>query len=258
MFKLDSPLMNFLNKIADIMILNMLFIFFCMPIITIGASFSAAYYIGFKMVRDQESYIIRGFWKAFRENFKQATIMWLIVLAAIIILFFDYRIILYSGLAFPKWMLMCMITVTIVLLMGAVYMFALQAHFMNTVKNTIKNSFLMALSHLPTTFLLIATYAIPIVIFYFIPRIMPALFLLGFGCVLYLKAILLLKVFRKYEEAFEQVEQGAEDSDEGIFAQSEPIENEEDSIIDERNHPSKVFQDGRFIEVAEKSAEKEQ
>ena len=52
MFKLDSPLMNFLSKIADIMILNVLFLIFSIPFFTIGAAFSAAYYMGFKMVKD--------------------------------------------------------------------------------------------------------------------------------------------------------------------------------------------------------------
>ena len=51
MFKLDSPLMNFLNKVDDIMILNLMFIVFSIPFFTIGAAFSAAYYMGFKMVK---------------------------------------------------------------------------------------------------------------------------------------------------------------------------------------------------------------
>lgn len=52
MFKLDSPFMNFLNKVADIMILNILFIVFSIPIVTMGASFTAAYYMGFKMIKN--------------------------------------------------------------------------------------------------------------------------------------------------------------------------------------------------------------
>ncbi len=55
--------MNFLSKIADIMILNVLFLIFSIPFFTIGAAFSAAYYMGFKMVKNEETYIVRGFWK---------------------------------------------------------------------------------------------------------------------------------------------------------------------------------------------------
>ena len=52
------------------MILNLMFIVFSIPFFTIGAAFSAAYYMGFKMVKNEETYIVKGFWKAFKENFK--------------------------------------------------------------------------------------------------------------------------------------------------------------------------------------------
>ena len=69
MFKLDSPFMNFLNKLCDIMILNIMVLIFSIPIFTIGASVTAGYYISFKMVKNEESYICKGFLKAlFRQN----------------------------------------------------------------------------------------------------------------------------------------------------------------------------------------------
>ena len=229
MFKLDSPLMNFLNKVADIMILNILFIVFSIPIVTMGASFTAAYYMGFKMVKNEESYITKGFWKAFKENFKQSTIIWIIVLLIVAILFADYRIVLYSGISFGKWLAIAMVTVTVVVLMGVVYVFPLQARFTNTVKNTIKNSFLMSLSHLPTTIVLIAVYAIPVIILYFIPQSLPALVLLACGGIIYLKSFFLLKVFKKYEtdliDKDDELAQG-EEPDSGLFAESEKMEKE--------------------------------
>lgn len=227
MFKLDSPLMNFLNKVADIMILNAMFLLCSIPVITIGASFSAAYYMGYKMVKNEESYIARGFFKAFKENFRQATAIWVIVLIVIGILVADYRIILYSGIEFAQWIRVSTVTVTLVIAMCVVFVFALQARYTNTVKNTIKNSFLMALSHLPTAFLLIAVYAVPVVIFYFIPQILPALVLLSMGAVLYFKSFLLLRVFTKYEGRLldkETEEGGNADPDGGIFAESESME----------------------------------
>ena len=61
MFKLDSPLMNFLNKLCDIMILNILVLVFSLPIFTIGAAVTAGYYMSFKMVKNEENYIVKGF-----------------------------------------------------------------------------------------------------------------------------------------------------------------------------------------------------
>ena len=201
MFKLESPFMNFLNKVADIMILGVVFMIACIPVFTAGAAFTAAYYMGFKMVKNEENYIIKGFFKAFKENFKQATAIWLLVLLLAAVMAVDYRIILYSGIAFASWMRIATLTVTVIVLLGIVFVFPMQARFENTVKNTIKNAFLMALSHLPSAFLLIIIYAVPYLILYFVPQLLPAVFLLGFGCIFYFKSFVLLRVFKKYEPA---------------------------------------------------------
>lgn len=228
MFKLDSPLMNFLNKLADIMILGIVFMIACIPVITVGASFTAAYYMGFKMVKNEETYIVKGFFKAFKENFKQATVLWIFVLVIMLVMAADYQIILYSGLAFASWIRIAMVSVTLIAALGAVFLFPLQARFQNTVKHTIKNAFLMALSHLPSAFLLILIYAVPYLILWLVPQLFPAVFLLGFGGIFYFKSFLLLRVFRRYEGAVEDdsAKNAEEDTEGGIFAESERMENE--------------------------------
>ena len=204
MFKLESPFMNFLNKVADVMILSVVFMLACVPVFTVGAALTAAYYMGFKMVKNEETYIVRGFFKAFKENFKQATAIWLMVLLLAAVMIADYRIILYSGIAFASWMRIATVSVTLIVLLGIVFVFPIQARFENTVKNTIKNAFLMALSHLPSAFLLIIIYAVPYLILYFVPQLLPAVFLLGFGCIFYFKSFVLLRVFKKYETTPEE------------------------------------------------------
>ena len=132
-------------------------------------------------------------------------------------------------------------------------MFPLQARFINPVRYTIKNSFLMALSHLPTTVLLIAVYAVPVVVFYFVPQSLPILILLAFGLIVYLKSFLLLRVFRRYEEAFaagtEAPVTDPSEADSGIFAESDRIEREGKMV--------KIFRNGKFVEVPEKSLNNE-
>ncbi len=216
MFKLDSPLMNFLNKVADIMILNIIVIIFSLPLFTMGAAFTAAYYIGYKMVKNEESYIIRGFWHSFKDNFRQSTILWIIMLAVAGIIAMDYRIVFFSGMEFSRNMRIVMIVATIVLAMGAVYIFPMQARYTNTIKNTLKNSFLMALAHLPTSFVMVVVFALPVALAYFIPQILPATVLLALGCVLYFQSFLLMKIFGKYESMLlngQEQEDGAEEND---------------------------------------------
>lgn len=73
-FNPDNPIMEFIAKIFDLILLNLLFIFSCVPIITIGASTSALSYVTLKMVRGEDPYIWQNFWKSFRQNFKQGTL----------------------------------------------------------------------------------------------------------------------------------------------------------------------------------------
>ena len=224
MFKLDSPLMNFLGKVCDIMILNVLVIVFSIPIFTAGAAITAAYSVAYKMVKNEEGHITKGFFKAFKENFKQSTAIWLIFLAVFFILFFDYRIMFYSEVELNELIQYGVIAVTVILAMGFSFVFPLQARFSNTVKNTIKNSFLMALSHLPSAILFVVSYAVPILAFYFLPQLGPVVLMLACGLLPYSKSFLFLKIFKKYEVMIANNEQEEEPSGEGIFAVSDAME----------------------------------
>ena len=77
---LDGPVMKFLSKVADMMILNLLVLFCSLPIITMGASLTAMHYLALRVVRNEEYYISKDFFKSFKMNFKQATLMWLFML----------------------------------------------------------------------------------------------------------------------------------------------------------------------------------
>ena len=81
LFSPENPFMQFLSKVCDMLILNVVFIFSCVPLFTIGASLSALNTIALKLVRREEPYIVKGFFKAFAANFKQSTIVWLLSVA---------------------------------------------------------------------------------------------------------------------------------------------------------------------------------
>ncbi len=79
---LDSPVIVFLTTVADFMILNILFILCCAPVITIGPAVSALYTITMREARHEGGYIFKPFFKAFKNNFKQAfllSILYLII-----------------------------------------------------------------------------------------------------------------------------------------------------------------------------------
>ena len=99
-FDLDSPLMNVLNKMADLMWLNILTLICCIPVITAGAALTSMHYVALKIVRNEESYITRSFFKSFKTNFRQATLIWLLLMLVAAILGGDYYIITKSGMQF--------------------------------------------------------------------------------------------------------------------------------------------------------------
>ena len=89
-FEWNGPFYRFLAKIVDLLLLNALFLISCLPIVTIGSALTAMYSITIKMARNEDVSIIRGYVAALQKNFKQSTIIWLILLAVGIVLYMDY------------------------------------------------------------------------------------------------------------------------------------------------------------------------
>ena len=197
-FNLDSPLMTFLSKMADLMILNLLTLICCIPIITAGDAMTALYYMTVKMVKNEECYIVKGYFKSFKENFKQATIIWLIALLVGIILVGDFLILRNSTLSFGK-VIMVLITVVAV-----IYIFPVLSRFENTVKNTIRNSFLMSILNLPKTILLVIINLVPAVVLLVTLQAMPIVILFGFSVPAYVASMLFVKIFKRFEPEEEE------------------------------------------------------
>ena len=163
-FNLDGPVFVWLNRIADIMILNIIFLVFCIPVVTIGASFTAMSYVTLKMSEGKEGYIIRSFWKSFRQNFRQSTIMWLILAAFGALLGVDFYMVQQaSG---TSWTIMQYIIFVgaLIWVILFLYAFPLQARFFNPVMTTLRNALLVAFANAPRLILMIAVCAGAVVI----------------------------------------------------------------------------------------------
>lgn len=203
-FDMDSPVMRVLNRVGDLMILNFLMIFCCIPVITAGAAFTAMHYVLLKIVRGEEGYLIKGFFKSFKANFKQATLIWLLILVVVAVYAGDSLIFNYSGLEFPKALVIAVVAVGFVLLMIAVYVFPLQARFENSVKNTLKNAMLLAFANLPRTILMMLCYVLPVVIAYFSTYALLFVFLFGISAPAYGAAFIYSGIFKKLEPEQEE------------------------------------------------------
>ena len=157
LFRMDSPLMRFLTKIADLMVLNILFCVTSIPLITIGASWTALYSVTLKMVRDEEGSVSRSYFRSFCQNFRQATLLWLGVLVVLALLVLDIRVL--NGMAGGTAPGLLRVGVEILALLGIMvlqYLFPSLARFEASLADTLKNACIMALAHLPKTALMTA------------------------------------------------------------------------------------------------------
>lgn len=157
LFRMDSPLMRFLTKIADLMVLNILFCITSIPLITIGASWTALYSVTLKMVRDEEGSVSRSYFRSFRQNFRQATLLWLGVLVVLALLVLDIRVL--NGMAGGTAPGLLRVGVEILALLGIMvlqYLLPSLARFEASLADTLKNACMMALAHLPKTALMTA------------------------------------------------------------------------------------------------------
>lgn len=79
LFNINSVLYRILAKIGNLVILNLLFLICSLPVVTIGASSTALYTVTLKMAKDRENYIVKDFLYAFKKNFRQSTIIWVLI-----------------------------------------------------------------------------------------------------------------------------------------------------------------------------------
>ena len=96
-FDPNGKMMDLLWKPVHIMFLNLLWVLFSLPIVTIGASTTALYSVFIKMRNNKEGKLLRDFWDAFKGNFRQATIIWLMILLAAFVFTTDITFFLNMG-----------------------------------------------------------------------------------------------------------------------------------------------------------------
>ena len=199
-FDLDSPLMNVLNKMADLMWLNILTLIFCIPVITAGAALTSMHYVALKIVRNEESYITRSFFKSFKTNFRQATLIWLLLMLVAAILGGDYYIITKSGMQFSQVLVVLIMAAGVLVICTSLYVFPVLAKFDNTIMGTIRNAFIMSILQLPKTVVMFVMAFFPLIIYLVSLRLIPIIFLFGFSLPAYASAMLYNKFFQKLED----------------------------------------------------------
>lgn len=203
LFRYDNKFFEALGKISNIVILNLLCIVSCLPIITIGASVTATYFIAMQIVKDEESYIIKEFIKRFKENFIISTKIWIIMMIIGGVLCFDFYI---SKLIINEYMRIILqfilLMISIIFVFSITYVFPIASKFENTVKNTMINSILISIQHLPQTIVMTLVNLSPIILIFMLSdywgQILFFYTVIGFAVIAYINSIFFNKIFKQY------------------------------------------------------------
>ena len=217
LFNLDSPILKALGTLADLCILNIMTLIGCLPIITAGASITAMHYVLLKMVRNEEGYVWKDFWKSFKENLRQATAIWSVLM--IFVAFFLVDCYIFKSLIETVSMPMLAVAGAFGLFLYMIYLYAfpLLSHFHNSVFGTIKNAFFVGVMAFPQTVLMMIATALPIILVYQYTQILPLVVMYGFTGSGYFCAWLYSKTFKKLEPKAESAEKAVEDENEEMI-----------------------------------------
>lgn len=199
LFAPDSPVMQFIGRFCDIVILNIVFLLTCLPIFTIGAANAAMYDVVFRMDTEREEKLLGTYFRAFQENFRQGTVIWLILLlfgTASCVNMVQFSAI---GGTFGYILFVFAMLVMVVAVMAASYVFPLLSQFRNSTRNMLKNALLLSVANLPRTLVVAVVNAFPWVLMilnlYTFIRLGFLWFALYFAAAAYFNSRVLKKIF---------------------------------------------------------------
>ncbi|MCR4651694.1 MAG: YesL family protein [Lachnospiraceae bacterium] len=236
-FNMDNPVFVFLGRVADLIFLNFLAIICSLPIFTIGASWTALYYTTVKMVKKEESYIAKDFFKSFRLNFKQATGIWLVNLLVLLVFLLDLDIIFDPEMSIPKVVMVIIFAVMFIAVSIMICIYPLLSRYTNTVKGTVKNAALVALANPGKVLLFVLFIGLPHLYIYMLMygfeelmRAFPFYLMLGYSGPAYLCSLFWKKIFNKLEGNNPESASEQEGVPEGI---TEDVDEDINADIDE-------------------------
>lgn len=211
-FSYEGAFMRFLNLVANLFILHILWLLYSLPLLTIGASSTALYSTSMKLVRKQEGYIWNTFHIAFKRNFRQATFIWIGIIAFNFLFVIDFRLASHLNSQLGNFMMFGCLLCFIPYILTVLYIFPIQAKFENPIAINIKNAFLMSICHLPFTILLFVIWGSVIFLGLFFRPFTGLMICCGAGLVSFLTSTIYVMIFRKYipNELSEDIESTGE------------------------------------------------
>lgn len=207
LFTADSPLMRFLGRFADFMLLNLLFVFTSIPLVTLGASVTALNATAIKQVKGDDESLIADYFDAFKQNFRQSTAIGLIAGGLLLVLAAWYVVIdnlnINELFRLLLWIAFSFVTFRVALML--LWVFPYHAVFADDIRTVFRNARLMSLRHLPSSLMMAVVLGLPIVVTVFYPQFVGyglLWLLVGFAALAYANATFFVRIFASYAHDF--------------------------------------------------------
>ncbi len=189
---------KFLTGLCNLIIVNLLFILTCIPVFTIGASITALYRITISILAGDNPSVFREYFRSFKDNFAKATILELIYAAASA--FFIFELVMVNTMMSPEysWVQYIPSFFLLVILAHTFYSFPLLAWFEESIKQIIKNAFLLTLTNMPVTIMYVVITAGLAYALWQLPSLtMSLIIFLGISIITMFYSIFLKRIFER-------------------------------------------------------------
>lgn len=198
----DSPIMSFLARVADLVILNVLWLLCCLPVVTAGASTTAMYHVVRHLQEESISSVTRDFFRSFKSDFRQATPVYLLLLIPTAAVVMNAWILsAQSSDVVPVYVRAIWMVSALMLTFVVSFVYPVMAYFDDTVWKTLRTAAVLAVAKLPRTVLISAINLLPIIMLFvslpFFLRSSLFWLLIGGSLTAYLNMLILRPVFKK-------------------------------------------------------------
>ncbi len=202
LFDPDSPIMSFLARVADLVILNVLWLLCCLPVVTAGASTTAMYHVARHLQEESTSSVTRDFFRSFKSDFRQATPVYLLLLIPTAAVVMNAWILsAQSSDVVPVYVRAIWMVSALMLTFVVSFVYPVMAYFDDTVWKTLRTAAVLAVAKLPRTVLISAINLLPIIMLFvslpFFLRSSIFWLLIGSSLTAYLNMLILRPVFKK-------------------------------------------------------------
>ena len=210
LFNPDSKFSQFIYSVMDYVKLGLVFLLFSIPGFTAGAAAAAVMTVGMRIERKEAPTIFRPFWQAFKENFKQGTLLTVLFMAVFGFLAADWYVLMQMEQTLLI-RLICAIVFVLALLAASLMMwvFPTLARFELTNRQIIHNAVIHMFARFPQTLLALAAAVGGFILASLLPQVLPLVTFFVPAFVVWYMSRTCVKRFRKFDGSLEEEQEEA-------------------------------------------------